>query len=174
MTQQYSTEAEAPVSSGRTRRSKKSNVPAFIFLGTVAAIGVFLAVLIIVFDVDSKLDVPLYPGSESATLTDKGLRFIESKYTSDKPSTDYYKVRLTADSCDTILNYYYTEASKRDWTIEKQDTTSVGKVRVDSYSKNDKGLFVYCAPASEQLVQNDGGKNSVILTTADRVLKITI
>lgn len=164
---------ETPFLVSGNRRRKKSNLPAFIFLGVIIATGVVITLLITVFDIDNKVDVPPYPGSEKGTLTAKGLSFIESKYTSDKPTSDYYKVRLTTDSCENVLNYYRTEAIRQGWTAETQNKTSGAKIVGDSYSKNAKGLAVYCAAPSEQLLQNDGGKNSIILATADSVLKLS-
>ena len=72
------------------------------------------------------------------------------------------------------MKFYRTDAVSHGWKAENQDKTNAGKVLVDSYSKEPKGLFVYCAPSSEQFIQNDGSKNSVIIATSDTVLKINI
>jgi hypothetical protein len=163
---------ETTVVAERNYRRSKGNLPAFIFLGVILALGAGIAVLIIFFDIDNKVDVSNYPGSEKAALTVKGTRFIEDQYTSNKPSSDYYKVSLTGDSCETVLKYYRSETGKHGWTAQRQgDTASAGLV--DTYSKNEKGLFVYCIPGSEQLAQDAGSKNLIILATADSVLKLS-
>ncbi len=162
---------QTPIPPGRTRVAK-SNTKAFIFLGVIVVLGLAITILIVFFDIDSKVDVPNYPGSEKASLTAKGTSFVESKYTSDKPTKDYYKIGLTSDSCETVLRYYRTEAGKSGWGIEKQNGSAGTNVVVDSYRKSAKGLFVYCAPGSEQLVQNAGSKNTVIITAADSILDL--
>jgi hypothetical protein len=169
--------AESPLSKAPTRtirNPKKDLIGLAVGMAVLVAIGVGFSMLINFFDLDNKVEAPNYPGSEKASLTPKGQGFIEDKYINSKPTKDYYKIMLTADSCETVLNYYRTEVSKNGWKLENQEGVTGSKAVLNSYSKDSKGLFVYCVPGSEQLVQNDSGKNSIILTTADNVIKISL
>jgi hypothetical protein len=170
MTEKPTTRATAPAR--RRAATKKEGLIILLALGGLVLAGVAFSMLINFFEVDNKVDLANYPASEKASLTDKGTSFIEDKYTSDKPNSDYYKVRLTADSCQSVLQYYRTEAAKNGWTMQKQGDAEVANGQVDSYRKDSKGLFVYCMPGSEQLVQNSGGKNAIIILTSDSVLDL--
>ncbi len=168
---------ESPLSKTATRtvrNPKKDLVALAVGMALLVAIGVGFSMLINFFDLDTKVTAPNYPGSEKASLTSKGQSFVDDKYLKSKPTKDYYKVMLTKDSCETVLNYYRTEVNKDGWKFENQEDIIGSKTILNSYSKDSKGLFVYCAPTSEQLIQNDGGRTSVILTVADNVIKVSL
>lgn len=170
MTQKPALKASLPPK--QPSQSRKDALLILLALAGLVIAGIIFSRLVSSLELDNKVDVPNYPGSEKASLTAKGTRFIEDKYTSDKPSSDYYKVRLTSDSCNTVLGYYRTEAVKSGWSIDKQDGSDGPDVPVDSYSKSAKGLFVYCIAGSEQLAQDAGSRNIIILLTADSVLDL--
>lgn len=170
MTEKPTSRATMPAR--RRAATKKEGLIILLALVGLVIIGVAFSMIINFFEVDNKVDLANYPSSEKANLTAKGTSFIEDKYTSDKPSSDYYKVRLTADSCQMVLQYYRTEATKNGWSIQKQGESEGANGQVDSYRKSSKGLFVYCMPGSEQLVQNAGSRNSIIILTSDSVLDL--
>ena len=141
-------------------------------MGGLLIVGVAGSMLINWLALDNKVDVPDYPGSEKATLTTKGTAFIDNKYTADKPGSDYYKVMLTADNCEKVLSYYSTEAAKKDWIKENQDSSAEANILADSYKKTSRGLFIYCVPGVEQLAQNAGSNNIIVILTAGNVIEL--
>jgi len=164
--------SKTPVPARNSTLSRKDGLLLLLVMAGLILIGIVFSVLINWFDIDNKVDVANYPGSEKASLTAKGTTFIENKYTSDKPISDYYKVRLTPDSCKTVLDYYHNEAAKSGWNIEKQGISAGVNVLVDSYRKSSKALFIYCTPGSQQLAQNADNKNLIVTLASDSVLDL--
>lgn len=155
-----------------TTTTRKDGMRIVALLMGVVLLGIGVSLMVNLLELNSKVDVADYPGAEKGSLSAKGKSFVNDKYTSDKPNSNYYKVRLTADSCQDVMAFYRGEATKGGWTTDGAIIPLGENILKDSYRKNGKGFFVYCAANPEQLAENAGSKNTILLLAADRVLEL--
>jgi F420-0:gamma-glutamyl ligase-like protein len=132
-----------------------------IFLGVMA--GVVFTVNF--FGWNSKVDVANYPASVTAELTDKGKKFVQTSYLSNKRevSGDYYKVLSTSDSCQAVLTFYKTEAVSKGYKFTSEGRLLGTDTLGASFVRDRKNLTINCAPLTEGYLKNVTTNGIIIL-----------